>query len=260
MNQEETDEYFDYDTILNRMLSRIPDTIDKREGSIIYDAISPAAAELSQLYIKLKYNVDLLFADTSVADYLDRLCGQFGLTRKKATSAIKKGTFYNLQDELMEIDIGSRFTCENLYWKVIEKISKGTYQLQCETVGIIGNNIVGNLIPIDYINDLATATLTDLLVPGENEETDDELRYRYNGQIEEQAFGGNVADYKNKTKNIVGVGAVKVIPVWNGGGTVKLIILDSNYSKASNVLIEEVQNAICPNSSNEGAGIAPIRT
>ena len=32
---ENLDEYYEYETILNRMLDKIPDTLDKREGSII---------------------------------------------------------------------------------------------------------------------------------------------------------------------------------------------------------------------------------
>ena len=41
---EDLDEYFEYDIILQRMLDRVPIQIDKREGSIIYNALSPAAA------------------------------------------------------------------------------------------------------------------------------------------------------------------------------------------------------------------------
>lgn len=78
--------------------------------------------------------------------------------------------------------------------------------------------------------------------------------------INEKAFSGNIADYKKKTKEINGVGAVKVIPVWNGGGTVKLTILDSDYNKASTQLIEKVQEEICPNMNSNGLGLAPIRT
>ena len=36
---ENLDEYFDFDTILQRMLDRVPMQIDKREGSIIYNAL-----------------------------------------------------------------------------------------------------------------------------------------------------------------------------------------------------------------------------
>ena len=42
-----------FDYIMNRMLESVPDTVDKREGSIIYDALSPAAAELAKAYMEL---------------------------------------------------------------------------------------------------------------------------------------------------------------------------------------------------------------
>lgn len=253
-----TDDDMSYEAILQRMLNKIPDTIDKREGSIIYDALAPASAELAQIYLELKNNIDLIFADTAVEEYLDRLCNQVGILRKQATPAIKQGNFYNVDGELMDINIESRFTCENTYWKVVEKISTGTYQLQCETVGTIGNNLVGNLVPIDYINSLGMATLTDILVPGEDKETDEELRERYFANSNNNAFGGNIENYKEMTKALDGVGAVKVIPVWNGGGTVKLIILNSDYSIASDVLVQKVQNTICPNETDKGIGLAPI--
>ena len=251
------DEYTD-ETILKRMLNKVSDSIDKREGSIIYDTLSPFANELVKFYFELVNKIDLLFADTAVDEYLDRLCNQIGVKRKQATFAIKQGGFYNVDNELMDISIGSRFTCEDLYWIVKAKISTGVYQVQCETAGIIGNSATGSMVPVDYIDNLGTATLTDLLIPGADTETDEALRERYFETSNNPAFGGNIEDYKQKTKAIEGVGAVKVIPVWNGGGTVKLIITDSNYNIASEVLVEKVQNIICPEVSDKGLGLAPI--
>ena len=255
---ENLDEYFDYDVILERMMNRVPSEIDKREGSIVYNAIAPASAELAQMYILLKNNIDLVFADTAVEEYLDRLAGQIGLTRNSATYAIKKGLFYDENNNLMDIGIGERFTIEDVIYKVIEKIEKGTYKLECETIGEIGNGYNGKLIPVNYIDGLANAEITDILIPGENEEDDDSLRSRYYETTSEQGFGGNVIDYQNRTKKIAGVGAVKVTPIWNGPGTVKLTILDSKFNKASNILIQNVQNEICPGSSDKGLGVAPV--
>lgn len=227
-------------------------------GSIIYDALAPAASELAQAYIWLANAIDLVFVDTAVGEYLDKLCNQIGIGRQEATAAIKQGNFYDANDNYMDIEIGSRFTCEDLYWVAVEKITTGVYQMQCETVGVSGNNITGTLIPVDYIDGLATATLTDLLIPGEDEEDDETLRNRYFAVSNDVAFGGNIEDYKEKTKAIDGVGAVKVIPVWAGGGTVKLIILNSDYDIASTLLIENVQQIICPDLTDEGTGLAPI--
>ena len=252
------DEYYDFDNIMDRMLSRVDDTLDKREGSMIYDALSPAAAELAQMYIVLKNNIDLVFADTAVEEYLDKLVEQLGVSRKQAAKAIRKGLFYDENEELMDIDLNERFTIGTLTYAAVEKIEKGTYKLECETAGIVGNNLSGTLVPIDYIQGLGKAILSDVLIPGEDEETDESLRQRFYEATNEKAFGGNIVDYQNRTKEIAGVGAVKVTPCWNGGGTVKLTILDSGFNKATDILIQRVQDTICPGSSSEGLGIAPI--
>jgi len=252
------DEYYDFDNIMDRMLSRVDDTLDKREGSMIYDALSPAAAELAQMYIVLKNNIDLVFADTAVEEYLDKLVEQLGVSRKQAAKAIRKGLFYDENEELMDIELNERFTIGTLTYAAVEKIEKGTYKLECETAGIVGNNLSGTLVPIDYIQGLGKAILSDVLIPGEDEETDESLRQRFYEATNEKAFGGNIVDYQNRTKEIAGVGAVKVTPCWNGGGTVKLTILDSGFNKATDILIQRVQDTICPGSSSEGLGIAPI--
>lgn len=252
------DEYYDFDNIMDRMLSRVDDTLDKREGSMIYDALSPAAAELAQMYIVLKNNIDLVFADTAVEEYLDKLVEQLGVSRKQAAKAIRKGLFYDENEELMDIELNERFTIGTLTYAAVEKIEKGTYKLECETAGIVGNNLSGTLVPIDYIQGLGKAILSDVLIPGEDEETDESLRQRFYEATNEKAFGGNIVDYQNRTKEIAGVGAVKVTPCWNGGETVKLTILDSGFNKATDILIQRVQDTICPGSSSEGLGIAPI--
>ena len=248
-----------FDDILNRSLQRVRNDIDKREGSIIYDASSPMAAELAQAYIDIDTLIDLVFIDTSVGEYLDKLTEQMGIKRSVATKAIRKGIFYNDEQEKMEIEIGTIFSIDNINYAVIEKIDIGEYKLECNTSGKIGNEPSGILLPIEYnIKNLGIAQITDILIPGENEETDEELRGRYYTQINEKSFAGNIADYKEKVKEIAGVGAVKVIPIWDGPGTVKLIILDSDYNKASSVLIDKVQQEICPNKEPSGLGLAPI--
>lgn len=71
------------------------------------------------------------------------------------------------------------------------------------------------MIPIEYIQGLETAELTDVLIPGEDEEDTEDLRTRYFDSFKEKAFGGNVQDYLEKTNAIPGVGSTKVTRVWN---------------------------------------------
>ena len=41
------------EVILQRMMDRVPSSMDKREGSIIHDALAPTAIEHQLLYIDL---------------------------------------------------------------------------------------------------------------------------------------------------------------------------------------------------------------
>lgn len=61
-----------FDEVMERMLDRVPADIDKRENSVIWNALAPAAAELAQSYIWLDTVLELVFADTAQGEFLDR--------------------------------------------------------------------------------------------------------------------------------------------------------------------------------------------
>lgn len=63
-----------FENIMDRCLSRVAASIDKREGSVVYDAIAPAAAELAIMYIELAYLLDRAFPDTEEGDDLTLKC------------------------------------------------------------------------------------------------------------------------------------------------------------------------------------------
>lgn len=246
-------ESYTYETIMKKMLDNVPSNMDKREGSIIYDALSPCAIEINQMYIELDVMLNETFADTSSREYLIRRAKERGIIPYTASYAVLKGEFD------IEIPIGERFTLDNLTYKATKKIGLSTnYEMTCETLGSVGNSSFGRLTPIDYIDGLTSAYLTELLIPAEDEEETEHLRDRYFASFDVKAYGGNVTDYLEKTNGISGVGATKVTPIWNGGGTVRLTILDSEYNKATTTLINNVQQEIDPTKDATGVGIAPI--
>lgn len=235
------------------MLDQVRSGMDKREGSIVYTALAPAAMELAATYIELDTILREMFADTADREYLIRRAAERGVIPKAASYAELKGKFS------MDIPIGSRFSLAQLNYKTVERMGEGEYRMQCETAGTSGNNNLGELIPIEYINGLTRSELTELLIPGEDEEETEKFRKRYFDSLNSQAFGGNIADYKEKVSVISGVGGVKVLPTWNGGGTVKLIIVDSSYNIATNDLVKTVQEVMDPDTNRgKGYGLAPI--
>lgn len=242
-----------FETILQRMLDRIDDAFDKREGSIIYDALAPAAIELQNLYFELDRMIQEAYADTASRDFLIARAAERGIVPKAATYAVRRGVFNT------DIPAGSRFSLNKLNYISGEKISDGIFEMTCETAGEVGNTDRGSLVPIDYIDGLITAELTDIITAGTDEEDTEVFRTRYFDSLDAQAFGGNVADYKETVTAMTGVGGVKVIPIWNGPGTVKIIITDSAYGTPEEKLISRVQENLDPAEySGTGVGLAPI--
>lgn len=200
-----------YNEILERMLARVSDKFDKREGAVIFDTHSPTAIELELLYVELNTILAEAYGDSASREYLVKRCKERGITPYEATYAVLKGEFTPTN-----IDVtGQRFNIGSTNFVVLEKIADGEYQVQCETAGIVGNQQLGTMIPIEYIEGLETAELTEILILGEDEEDTEDLRTRYFDSFNEKAFGGNARDYLEKTNAIPGVGSTKVTRVWN---------------------------------------------
>lgn len=242
-----------YQKLLADMLDSVSSEVDKREGSIIWDALAPAALELARLYEALDEVLNQGFADTAERDYLVLRALERGLEPHAATCA---GAAAELQGEVV---IGARFYCGGYNWRLEEKLADGRYLLRAEEAGVGPNSVLGRLTPLEYQENLSSAQIVDIIEPGADEESTENFRARYFANLSEQSFGGNRADYIEKAGKITGVGAAKVEAAWNGGGTVKLIVMDSSWGEPASELVERVQNTFDPvESSGEGLGLAPI--
>ncbi|KYC94398.1 hypothetical protein B425_1308 [Bacillus amyloliquefaciens] len=237
-----------FDNIMDRMLEKITADIDTREGSVIYNALAPAAAELAKSYIWLDTVLELVFSDTAQGEFLDRRAAEAGIDA--ATKAVRAGEF----TPGITIPPGSRFFVDNLYFQYTED---GT--LECETAGDAGNaGITGqNLLPLDTIPGLEKAVMRDILIPGREEEDDNSLRARYFTRVRREAVSANKLHYKQWAEEVDGVGRAKIFPLWNGDGTVKVVITNANLEPASDILIKKVKDYIDPD-EGQGEGQAPI--
>lgn len=260
-----------FDEILKRMLARVASKYDKREGSVIWDALAPASVEFMNFYVILQAVIMEMFADTATRNFLIKHCADRGITPKKATQAVVLGKF---TPETVEIEIGKRFSHEDFNYYVNEKVSDGLYELTCETYGSEPNGVTGRLIPIDYVANLETAEIIGISIHGEDDEDTESLRARYFDSLHAESFGGNEKDYIDKITSMDDVGGVKVYSgsEWNGGGTVKCVIQNSNYEVPSLSVVEDVQKALDPDGVTldmhddldfgkhvgEGKGLAPI--
>ncbi|MBC8579244.1 baseplate J/gp47 family protein [Zhenhengia yiwuensis] len=242
-----------YDALLQRALKRVSSQMDTSEGSFLFDAIAPCVAELYEAYLHIEELEKRVFADTAYGEYLERRTAERGIYRKSATYATRKA-YFNI-----DVPIGSRWAKEELVYTVTEKVQEGVFLAKANQTGAIGNRYSGELVNMDFIENLESATLGEVVIAGEDEEEDESLRLRYFRSFEKEAFGGNKRDYEEKIGSIEGVGVVKVYPTWAGGGTVKVRLLDAEHNVPSPELVQTVQELVDPiETSGEGLGIAPI--
>lgn len=251
------------------MLSKIRDTFDKRPGSIIHDALSPAAVEFVNQDIQLEIWKEQTYLLTATGNNLDLRGGDFSVTRYPATYAYRIAHMWDQtipDPQPVNVAIASRYAMPNpaltgnINFIATENTGTvGEFILQCETPGTIGNEYFGDILPLFIDNRLGRAEIVGTQIPGNDEESDDDYRARIIAKISQAAFGGNIADYKRFTKEIEGVGDLKVFPVWNGGGTVLLSVVDGSYDPITPQFIEVIKNAIDPEEDTGlGVGVAPI--
>lgn len=246
-----------YEKILADMLTQVSSPVDKREGSLIWDALAPAAWELARLYEALEQVLQEGFADTASRQYLVLRASERGLKPRAAGAARALGRI-----ELTggaQVALGRRFCCDRFNWRVVANLGDNLYELECEETGSQPNAYIGHMVPLEYMNGLNKAELEKILVPGEDEEDTESFRARYMKDLLEQSFGGNAADYISKAEGIAGVGAAKVQAAWNGGGTVKLILLNEQLGVPDATLVQRVQMLFDPPANQGvGLGLAPI--
>lgn len=252
------------DDIQKEMLDQVDNDLDKRQGSLIQTAVAPVAWYLEGAFLSIAQLQNNTSPTLAVGDSLDLLVALRGITRKAATAAVRKGAFDSV------IPVGSTFKTINGSSSVVfssgDLISQedGTYyyELTCETAGTIGNSYTGAILPITAIPGLTSASIGEIITAGTDAETDASLRERYFETFSDTPYGGNIAEYRQAILALNGVGAVQIYPAYNGGGTVLCSILDDQLAPATQALIDEVQEAICPpdngTPSPNGYGIAPI--
>lgn len=240
-----------YEAILARMIGRVEQqypNLDRREGSLIFNALAPAALELAIAYLELDNARNESFVDTASREYLYRACKQIGIDTEQfeATGGTFKGEFN------VEVEIGSRWNCDLYNYNVTEYIGTNAsgnyeYKLVSETTGTAPNNQTGDLTPItDAPSGLTVAKITACLIEGENEKTDDQIKDTYYSYVKSNVSDGNVAQYERWCEGYTGIGNYKITPLWNGSNTVKVSILSASNRAATSTLVSEAQNYFDP--------------
>jgi uncharacterized phage protein gp47/JayE len=228
-----------YDTKMDRMLSTLPANIDKREGSVAWDLLAPVALELAQQENDKEnlINWAFLLGEHTPSELIDKRVKDWGLSRKpgaKATGSVNvtgpNGTF---------IPIGATFeTADGFVYKSTAAVTlttgSGTVLVEADRIGANYNIADNRLVKSDITFTSMTHTAIE---GGANVESDEALLARYLEFVQKPSTSGNANHYVSWAKSVSGVGAAFCTPIWNGPGTVRVVIAsDTNRAPSAQTL------------------------
>lgn len=219
-------------------------------GTFVGDNLAANAVEFEKAYIEMNLMMEAAFAETSWGEYLTMRAAEHGIDRKDAVQA--QGTVTVTGNGV--VPVGSLFatesgtTFEAVKTVTIEK--SGDVPVRAVDAGTSGNVAAKTITKIPVtISGISSVINNNATYDGYNAESDESLLNRLYLHVRNPITSGNANHYREWALSVGGVGTAKVVPLWNGNGTVKVIITDIDYNQASDTLIKTVSdyiNAVCP--------------
>lgn len=243
--------------IQQRMMDALPDGIDDMPGGFPYDFTMPTAIEKSELIqFHLVRTLMLMFPQYAWGDWLDLHAAAAGIERRPAGYA--SGSVTVTGDPGTVIPDGAIFCTEATdstpaleyaadSMAIIPESGSVTVEVTAVEAGRESNTKKNTVVfALTSIKGLSTVNNPDDITGGTDVESDEDLLERIDEENfrDGATFIGNDSDYIRWAKEVVGVGDCIVVPTWNGPGTVKLIIVDSNGEPANARLIDAVYDHI----------------
>ena len=113
MNPEQLAEEYEqrgYEFWLDEMLTKVPENIDKREGSVIYDGLAPAAMLMALQSQNMATIIRETYIKTASGEFLDYRAVEHGTQRYAATNTVVKAKFEDYEHKpLNNVVVGDRF-------------------------------------------------------------------------------------------------------------------------------------------------------
>lgn len=228
------------ESIKAEILADMEGVYDIREGSYTNNLVSEAAYSLWRMYNSLASVIPMVFVDETSGEYIDKKAAEYGITRKTGTKAtcvlVITGT------DNTAVPAGTAFlTAGGLIFYTIDAvtIADGTAEAKAEAeeVGEAYNVSAGEITKRNTNISGVTAVTNYAATGGTDPESDAALVTRLYEYMQRPATSGNAYHYIQWAKETNGVGYAKVIPAWDGGGTVKVIICSESLEPLDGTVV-----------------------
>lgn len=240
------------DRLLNEYASVQTSGVSAVEGSFTFDTLSANAVEFEKAYAEIMLVLEAAFPQSSWGEYLTLKAEEHGIRRQQATKAVVELTVKGKAGTI--VSAGSVFATTSgisfISTKEAVIADTGTISImaQAKEAGVNGNVKAGSISKIPVaIYGVSSVTNELDAYDGFDLETDEALLTRLLFKVQKPATSGNCYHYQLWATSVDGVSMVKVIPLWAGNGTVKVLVLDANKQAASENILKAVREKIAAN-------------
>ena len=239
------------ESIKKAILSELEGTVEIREGSFSNHLASPAAYQLWLVYQLVPWLMQLVFPDETGGELIDLQAADFGLTRTPgvkarvtleftalmatASPSVPAGTTVVTRDGLKFITLEDAGWSGGVGTALAEAAEIGRiYNVEADAITVMSRNVAG----VSYCTNPAAA------YGGADEETDVAFLARYKEYLQRPISSGNKNHYIAWAKEVSGVAYDQCVPIWDGPGTVKVIVAGPDKELVDEDVIGEAADHI----------------
>ena len=238
-----------YEAIKQRIFDNINIDIDKREGSFLSNMVSPLSEELAKAYINMSDILSLGFIEDTFDTYLDKRVSEFGVYRKQGSKAIGEIKVEGKEGAI--ITNGTLIKANDLYFTVLNDIELPTDNIlyvEANEVGYKYNLLANTEFELVEKNDKVTSLINETdFKNGIDIESDEDLRKRFIKVVNNPSTSGNKAHYEEWALEVNGVSRGIGYPLWNGNGTVKVMVVGNDNKPVLEDVRKNVEDHITEN-------------
>ena len=238
-----------YEAIKQRIFYNINIDIDKREGSFLSNMVSPLSEELAKAYINMSDILSLGFIEDTFDTYLDKRVSEFGVYRKQGSKAIGEIKVEGKEGAI--ITNGTLIKANDLYFTVLNDIELPTDNIlyvEANEVGYKYNLLANTEFELVEKNDKVTSLINETdFKNGIDIESDEDLRKRFIKVVNNPSTSGNKNHYEEWALEVNGVSRAIVYPLWNGNGTVKVMVVGNDNKPVLEDVRKNVEDHITEN-------------
>lgn len=238
-----------YEAIKQRIFYNINIDIDKREGSFLSNMVSPLSEELAKAYINMSDILSLGFIEDTFDTYLDKRVSEFGVYRKQGSKAIGEIKVEGKEGAI--ITNGTLIKANDLYFTVLNDIELPTDNIlyvEANEVGYKYNLLANTEFELVEKNDKVTSLINETdFKNGIDIESDEDLRKRFIKVVNNPSASGNKNHYEEWALEVNGVSRAIVYPLWNGNGTVKVMVVGNDNKPVLEDVRKNVEDHITEN-------------